>query len=117
MQAVGQGGRSRAARDLATANRAKEDTHTTADVEPLSSVNIDTLGLRTPRTLTVGTQSGGPPTSCLNSAGRYTGYDNELLRAIAAKLGLHVAFVGTEFTGLLAQVATDDASTSPRHRS
>ena len=93
-------------RDLATANRSQEkDTHTTADVEPLSSVNIDALGLHTPGTLTVGTQSGGPPTSCLNSAGRYTGYDNELLRAIAAKLGLRIAFAGTEFAGLLAQVA------------
>jgi polar amino acid transport system substrate-binding protein len=92
-------------RKLATANRPQEDKYTTADVEPLSSVNIDALGLRTPRTLTVGTQPGGPPTSCLNSTGRYTGYDNELLRAIAAKLGLHVVFAGTEFSGLLAQVA------------
>ena len=32
--------------------------------------------------------------------------DNELLRAIAAKLGLNVDFAGTEFSGLLAQVAT-----------
>ncbi len=102
---TGQDGALALPRDLATANRSREDTHTTADVEPLSSVNIDTLGLRIPGTLTVGTQSGGPPTSCLNSAGRYTGYDNELLRAIAAKLGLRIAFVGTEFTGLLAQVA------------
>ena len=92
-------------RKLATANRPQEDKYTTADVEPLNSVNIDALGLRTPRTLTVGTQPGGPPTSCLNSAGRYTGYDNELLRAIAAKLGLQVVFAGTEFSGLLAQVA------------
>jgi polar amino acid transport system substrate-binding protein len=91
-------------RKLATANRPQEDKYTTADVEPLSSVDIDALGLRTPRTLIVGTQPGGPPTSCLNSAGRFTGYDNELLRAIAAKLGLHVVFVGTEFSGLLAQV-------------
>ena len=100
---------------LVTANRAREDKYTTTDVEPLSSVNVDALGLRTPRTLTVGTQPGGPPTSCLNSAGRYTGYDNELLRAIAAKLGLHVVFAGTEFAGLLAQVATgrfDVASSS-----
>jgi polar amino acid transport system substrate-binding protein len=92
-------------RKLATANRPQEDKYTTADVEPLSSVNVDALGLRTPRTLIIGTQPGGPPTSCLNSAGRYTGYDNELLRAIAAKMGLHVVFVGTEFSGLLAQVA------------
>jgi polar amino acid transport system substrate-binding protein len=92
-----------------------EPDYTTPDVEPLSSVNIDALGLRTPRTLTVGTQPGGPPTSCLNSSGRFTGYDNELLRAIAAKLGLKVVFAGTEFAGLLAQVATgrfDVASSS-----
>ncbi|BBX47165.1 ABC transporter substrate-binding protein/permease [Mycobacterium cookii] len=100
---------------LVTASPPEERDYTTADVEPLSSVNIDALGLRTPRTLTIGTQPGGPPTSCLNSTGRYTGYDNELLRAIAAKLGLNVVFAGTEFAGLLAQVATgrfDVASSS-----
>ncbi len=92
-----------------------EPDYTTPDAEPLSSVDIDALGLRTPRTLTIGTQPGGPPTSCLNSSGRFTGYDNELLRAIAAKLGLKVVFAGTEFAGLLAQVATgrfDVASSS-----
>ncbi|WP_293004464.1 ABC transporter substrate-binding protein/permease [Mycobacterium sp.] len=92
-------------RKLAAANRPREDKYTTADVEPLSSVNINALGLRTPGTLMVGTQPGGPPTSCLDGSGRYTGYDNELLRAIAAKLGLQVVFSGTEFSGLLAQVA------------
>src|SRR5271156_498848 len=100
---------------LVTASPPEERDYTTANVEPLSSVNIDALGLRTPRTLTIGTQPGAPPTSCLNTTGRYTGYDNELLRAIAAKLGLNVAFAGTEFAGLLAQVATrrfDVASSS-----
>src|SRR5208282_581179 len=62
---VGKDGALALPRDLATANRAREDTYTTADVEPLRSVNIDPLGLHTPGTLTVGTQSGGPPTSCL----------------------------------------------------
>jgi polar amino acid transport system substrate-binding protein len=92
-----------------------EPDYTTPDVEPLSSVDIDALGLHTPRTLTIGTQPGGPPTSCLNASGRFTGYDNELLRAIASKLGLKVVFAGTEFAGLLAQVATgrfDVASSS-----
>src|SRR6202000_868370 len=100
---------------LENARRPMERDYTTADVEPLSSVNIDALGLRTPRTLTVGTQPGGPPTSCLDAMGRFTGYDNELLRAIAAKLGLNVVIAGTEFAGLLAQVATgrfDVASSS-----
>jgi polar amino acid transport system substrate-binding protein len=92
-------------RKLADANPSQEDKYTTADVEPLNSVDIDALGLHTPRTLTVGTQPGGPPTSCLSPAGRYTGYDNELLRAIAEKLGLHIVFAGTEFAGLLAQVS------------
>ncbi len=66
---------------LVNASPPQERDYTTPDVEPLSSVNIDALGLRTPRTLTVGTQPGGPPSSCLNSSGRFTGYDNELLRA------------------------------------
>jgi polar amino acid transport system substrate-binding protein len=91
---------------LATGHRAREDKYTTPNVEPLSSVDIGALGLRTPGTLTVGTLSQSPPTSCLGPNGHYTGYDNELLRAIAAKLGLKVAFVGTDFFGLLAQVAS-----------
>lgn len=93
-------------RKLATANRPHEDKYTTPDVEPLSSVDIGALGLLTPGTLTVGTLSQAPPTSCLNSQGRYTGFDNELLRAIAKKLGLRLVFVGTDFSGLLAQVAS-----------
>jgi polar amino acid transport system substrate-binding protein len=92
-------------RKLATAKRPHEDKYTTADVEPLSSVNIDALGLRTPGTLTVGTLSQAPPTTCINPDGRYTGFDNDLLRAIARKLGLRVVFIGTDFSGLLAQVA------------
>jgi polar amino acid transport system substrate-binding protein len=93
-------------RKLATAYRPQDDKYTTADVEPLSEVHIEALGLHTPGTLTVGTQPGGPPTSCLDSVGRFSGYDNELLRAIAAKLGLHIVFAGTDFFGLLAQVAS-----------
>jgi polar amino acid transport system substrate-binding protein len=93
-------------RKLATANRPHEDKYTTADVEPLDSVDIGALGLRTPGTLTVVTLSQAPPTSCINSTGRFTGFDNELLRAIARKLGLQVVFVGTDFSGLLAQVAS-----------
>ena len=91
---------------LATANRPHEDKYTTANVEPLSSVDTGALGLQTPGTLTVGTLSQGPPTSCLNAGGHYTGFDNELLRVIAGKLGVQVVFVGTDFSGLLAQVAS-----------
>ncbi|HEU0191281.1 MAG TPA: ABC transporter substrate-binding protein/permease [Mycobacterium sp.] len=91
---------------LANAKRPREDKYTTAGVEPLSSVEIGKLGLGTPGVLTVGTQSQSPPATCLNSAGHYTGFDNELLRAIAHKLGLRVSFVGTDFFGMLAQVAS-----------
>jgi polar amino acid transport system substrate-binding protein len=81
------------------------DKYTTATVQPLSAVNANALGLSVPGTLTVGTLSDAPPSICINSAGQFTGFDNELLRAIADKLGLKINFVGTEFSGLLAQVA------------
>lgn len=84
----------------------RPDEHTTPSVEPLSSVNVDTLGLGTPGVLTVGTLSGAPPHICITPTGHYSGFDNQLLRAIARKLGLQVRFVGTDFAGLLAQVAT-----------
>jgi polar amino acid transport system substrate-binding protein len=82
------------------------DKYTTATVEPLTAVNANALGLGVPGTLTVGTLSDAPPSICINSAGQFTGFDNELLRAIADKLGLQINFVGTEFSGLLAQVAS-----------
>lgn len=93
--------------DLSSATTAgsDEDVQTTAGVEPLSSVNVGDLGLGTPGVLTAGTLSDAPPNTCINSTGQFTGFDNELLRAIAAKLGLQVRFVGTDFSGLLAQVA------------
>jgi len=83
-----------------------EDKYTTATVEPLKLVNVDALGLRTPGTLVVGTLSDAPPSVCINSKGQFTGFDNELLRAVADKLGLRIQFVGTDFSGLLAQVAS-----------
>lgn len=89
----------------AAAKGPEEDKYTTATVEPLTSVNPATLGLGTPGTLTVGTLSDAPPSICINSQGQFTGFDNELLRTIADKLGLKITFVGTDFSGLLAQVA------------
>ncbi|MEI6255001.1 MAG: ABC transporter substrate-binding protein, partial [Mycobacteriaceae bacterium] len=83
-----------------------EDKYTTATTEPLNAVNLDALRLITPGTLTVGTLSDAPPSICINSQGQFTGFDNELLRAIAGKIGLQVKFVGTDFSGLLAQVAS-----------
>ncbi len=83
-----------------------EDKYTTPTVAPLNTVKVDALGLGTPGVLTVGTLSDAPPSICIDSAGQFTGFDNELLRAMAEKIGLRINFVGTEFSGLLAQVAS-----------
>ncbi|WP_460358102.1 ABC transporter substrate-binding protein/permease [Mycobacterium sp. ZZG] len=90
----------------AAASGPAADKYTTATVQPLESVDVNALGLGQPGVLTVGTLSDAPPSICINSAGQFTGFDNELLRAIAGKLGLQINFVGTEFSGLLAQVAS-----------
>lgn len=81
------------------------DRYTTPNVAPLDRVDAGALNLSRPGVLTVGTLSDAPPSICIDSAGQFTGFDNELLRAIAEKLGLQVEFVGTEFSGLLAQTA------------
>lgn len=101
---VGMAGAIALPQKLATAKRPREDKYTTATVEPLSSINVNALRLGTPGVLTVGTLSTSPPMTCINTAGHFAGFDNELLRAIAAKLGLRVHFIGTDFFGLLAQV-------------
>lgn len=84
----------------------RDDRYTTATTEPLGAVDVGALRLITPGTLTVGTLSDAPPSVCINSAGQFTGFDNELLRAVADKLGLKITFVGTDFSGLLAQTAS-----------
>ncbi|WP_280468866.1 ABC transporter substrate-binding protein/permease [Nocardia cyriacigeorgica] len=90
--------------NLASPTRAGVDRFTTPTTVPLESIDISKLGLLTPGKLSVGTLSDAPPSICVNAAGAFTGFDNELLRAVAAKLGLQVEFSGTEFAGLLAQV-------------
>jgi polar amino acid transport system substrate-binding protein len=93
-------------KDLSASGSTAQENYTTATVQPLSSVNAGALGLGTPGVLTVGTLSDAPPNVCINSTGQFTGFDNELLRAVASKLGLQIRFVGTDFAGLLAQVAS-----------
>ncbi|MBW0013522.1 ABC transporter substrate-binding protein/permease [Mycobacterium sp.] len=84
----------------------RADSDTTPTVAPLSSVHVGELGLGTPGILTVGTLSDAPPNICINPTGEFSGFDNELLRAIADKLGLKVRFFSTDFSALLAQVAS-----------
>ena len=94
-------------KDLAdTPTAGEEDRYTTATTEPLSTINAAALGLDTPGVLTVGTLSDAPPNICINPTGDFSGFDNQLLRAIAGKLGLQVRFVSTDFSALLAQVAS-----------
>ncbi|MGA7050561.1 MAG: transporter substrate-binding domain-containing protein, partial [Mycobacterium sp.] len=83
----------------------QDDDRSTSNVDPLSSVDKGALGLSTPGILTVGTLSDAPPNICVTPTGQFSGFDNQLLLAIAGKLGLQVRFVGTDFSGLLAQVA------------
>ncbi|MGW4636106.1 ABC transporter substrate-binding protein/permease [Nocardia sp. NPDC004415] len=91
--------------NLAAGETAGADRYTTATTVPLDSIDPGALGLLTPGKLSVGTLSDAPPSICVDSSGSFTGFDNELLRAIGAKLGLQVEFSGTEFAGLLAQVS------------
>ncbi len=84
---------------------AAEDRYTTPSTLPLDQIDVNTLGLLTPGKLSVGTLSDAPPSICVDSSGKFTGFDNELLKAVGAKLGLRVEFSGTEFAGLLSQVA------------
>lgn len=84
----------------------EDDRDTTASVEPLGAVDAGALGLGVPGVLTVGTLSDAPPNICINPTGEFSGFDNQLLRAIADKLGLQVRFVSTDFSALLAQVAS-----------
>ena len=74
------------------------------------------LGLQQPGTLRAGTLTDAPPNVFLKD-GKFTGFDNDLLTAVAGKLGLKVEFVGTEFSSLLAQVEDPASSTSAPRRS
>src|SRR3954451_6785692 len=55
-------------------------------------------------TLRVGTLSDAPPNIYVDK-GNYTGFDNELLKAIATKQNLKLEFAATDFSSLLGQVA------------
>ncbi|SCE97869.1 ABC transporter substrate-binding protein [Micromonospora mirobrigensis] len=60
-------------------------------------------GLQQAGVLRAGTLTDAPPNVYLKD-GRFTGFDNDLLTAVAGKIGLKVEFVGTDFSALLSQV-------------
>src|SRR3954462_6575589 len=60
-------------------------------------------GLQQAGTIRVGTLTDAPPNVFLKD-GKFTGFDNDLMTAVAGKLGLKPEFVGTDFSALLAQV-------------
>jgi polar amino acid transport system substrate-binding protein len=91
---------------LAGSDQQTLDKYTTADVTPIDKIDKTKLGLNTEGKLEVGTLSDAPPNIFIDPSGKFTGYDNELLRAIAGKLGLEVEFVATDFSALLSQVST-----------
>ncbi|WP_433538018.1 ABC transporter substrate-binding protein [Micromonospora sp. CA-249363] len=69
-----------------------------------SAGNADNpYGLAQAGVLRAGTLTDAPPNVYLKD-GKFTGFDNDLLTAVAGKLGLKVEFVGTDFSALLSQV-------------
>lgn len=90
---------------LAGSDQQSLDKYTTKDVTALDKIDKSALGLITPGTITVGTLSDAPPNIFIDKNGKFTGYDNELLRAMGAKLGLKIEFKSTDFAALLSQVA------------
>ncbi|WP_328992171.1 ABC transporter substrate-binding protein [Kribbella sp. NBC_01245] len=61
------------------------------------------LGLLQAGTLRIGTLTDAPPNVYVKD-GKFTGFDNDLITAVAAKLNLKPEFVGTDFSALLSQV-------------
>ncbi|MBT1002947.1 ABC transporter substrate-binding protein [Paenarthrobacter sp. DKR-5] len=89
---------------LAGSDQQTLDKYTTKDVTALDKIDKTKLGLISDGTLNVGTLSDAPPNIFIDKSGNFTGFDNELLKAMAAKLGLKVQFAATDFSALLAQV-------------
>ena len=71
---------------LAGSDQQTLDKYTTADVTPIDQIDKSKLGLITEGTLRVGTLSDAPPNIFIDGSGKFTGYDNELLRAVAGRL-------------------------------
>ncbi len=70
-----------------------------------SAADDNPYNLVQPGVLRAGTLTDAPPNVYLKD-GKFTGFDNDLLVAVADKLDLKVEFVGTDFSSLLTQVAS-----------
>lgn len=68
-----------------------------------SAAQDNPYDLQQPGTLRIATLTDAPPNVYLKD-GKFTGFDNDLMTAVAGKLGLKTQFVGTDFSALLAQV-------------
>jgi polar amino acid transport system substrate-binding protein len=68
-----------------------------------SAAQDNPYNLQRPGTLRIATLTDAPPNVFLKD-GKFTGFDNDLMTAVAGKLGLKPEFVGVDFSGLLAQV-------------
>lgn len=68
-----------------------------------SAAQDNPYDLQQPGTLRIATLTDAPPNVYLKD-GKFTGFDNDLMTAVAGKLGLKPEFVGTDFSALLAQV-------------
>ncbi|MER5705821.1 ABC transporter substrate-binding protein [Micromonospora sp. NPDC002296] len=75
----------------------------TACGDDTSAAADNPYGLVQPGVLRAGTLTDAPPNVYLKD-GKFTGFDNDLLTAVADKIGLRVEFVGTDFSALLSQV-------------
>lgn len=75
----------------------------TACGDDTSAAAENPYGLVQPGVLRAGTLTDAPPNVYLKD-GKFTGFDNDLLTAVAEKIGLRVEFVGTDFSALLSQV-------------
>jgi polar amino acid transport system substrate-binding protein len=68
-----------------------------------SGAQDNPYNLQKPGTLRIATLTDAPPNVFLKD-GKFTGFDNDLMTAVAGKIGLKPEFVGTDFSALLAQV-------------
>jgi polar amino acid transport system substrate-binding protein len=79
-------------------------TGTSSGSSSASGSTSASLGTITPGVLKVVTTSNSKPYEYINSSGQLTGFDIDLVNAVAAKMGLKPQYVTQDFSSLLASV-------------